>query len=60
MWRLIGLLLSQQRSIHADRDPEPGFAEAAPPTQPDVEMGLELLEPGGRAADVFPGGGRSS
>jgi len=34
--------------LRADRDPEPGLAEAAHPGQPDVELGRELVERGGR------------
>src|SRR5262249_52047635 len=41
--------------LRADRDPQPGLAEAAHPGQPDVEPGLELVERGGRAAGVLPG-----
>jgi hypothetical protein len=40
--------------LRADRDPEPGLAEAAHPGQPDVELGLELVERGGRAVGVLP------
>lgn len=42
-----GLLLT-------DWDPELGVAETAHPSQPDVKLGLELVERGDRAASLFP------
>ena len=36
-----------------DRDPDPGAAEATHAGQPDVELGLERVERGGRAVGVL-------